>query len=137
MVTDPASLDPGGMEPLSATETQFARALTRENHTLKRSLADPHVFSGIGNAYSDEILHAARLSPVALTQSLKAEETGRLHRATIETLKLWISRLRAEAKGAFPEKVTAFREGMAVHGRYGLPLPGLRDQGAADPLCRE
>lgn len=123
IVRDPWTLDPGGMEVLSSAEADFARALTRENHTLKRSLADPHVFSGIGNAYSDEILHAARLSPVALTQGLKPEEVRRLHRAVIDTLNLWISRLREESAEHFPEKVTAFREGMAVHGRYGLPCP--------------
>jgi formamidopyrimidine-DNA glycosylase len=123
VVRDPTVLDPGGMEPLTATEAEFAAALTRENHTLKRSLADPHVFSGIGNAYSDEILHAAHLSPVALTQSLKPEEIRRLHGAVVETLQLWVRRLREEAKASFPEGVTAFREGMAVHGRYGLPCP--------------
>jgi formamidopyrimidine-DNA glycosylase len=123
VVRDPTTLDPGGMEVLASKEADFARALTRENHTLKRSLADPHVFSGIGNAYSDEILHAARLSPVALTQSLKPEEIRRLHQGVIDTLNLWTARLREEAKKSFPEKVTAFREGMAVHGRYGLPCP--------------
>jgi formamidopyrimidine-DNA glycosylase len=123
VVRDPDTLDPGGMEVLNSTEVDFARALMRENHTLKRSLADPHVFSGIGNAYSDEILHAAKLSPVSLTQSLKPEEIGRLHSAVIETLNLWVQRLREDAKKAFPEKVTAFREGMAVHGRYGLACP--------------
>jgi formamidopyrimidine-DNA glycosylase len=123
LVRDPATLDPGGMEVLASTEADFARALTRENHTLKRSLADPHVFSGIGNAYSDEILHAAKLSPVALTQSLKPEEIARLHRAVIDTLNLWTARLRDDARRQFPEKVTAFREGMAVHGRYGQPCP--------------
>jgi formamidopyrimidine-DNA glycosylase len=120
VVRDPGTLDPGGMEVLTSTEADFASALTRENHTLKRSLADPHVFSGIGNAYSDEILHAAKLSPVALTQSLKPDEIGRLHRAVIETLNHWTEQLRGET---FPEKVTAFRDGMAVHGRYGLPCP--------------
>jgi formamidopyrimidine-DNA glycosylase len=123
LVLDPSSLDPGGLEVLASSEVQFARALTRENHTLKRSLADPHVFSGIGNAYSDEILHAAKLSPVALTQSLKPEEIARLHRAVIDTLNLWTARLREEAHRQFPEKVTAFREGMAVHGRYGQTCP--------------
>jgi formamidopyrimidine-DNA glycosylase len=123
VVRDPAELDPGGIEVLLSTESDFARALTRENHTLKRSLADPHVFSGIGNAYSDEILHAAKLSPVALTQSLKPDEILRLHRAVIDTLNLWTSRLRDAAKQSFPEHVTAFREGMAVHGRFGLPCP--------------
>jgi len=123
VVRDPSALDPGGMEVLSSTEAEFALALTRENHTLKRSLADPHVFSGIGNAYSDEILHAARLSPIALTQSLKPQEIRRLHRAVIDTLELWTARLRDEAKTGFPEGVTAFREGMAAHGRHGLPCP--------------
>ena len=123
VVGDPGALDPGGLEVLTSTEAEFGRALTRENHTLKRSLADPHVFSGIGNAYSDEILHAAKLSPVALTQSLNPEEILRLHRAVVDTLNLWISRLREEVKGSFPEHVTAFREDMAVHGRYGLPCP--------------
>ncbi len=123
VVRDPATLDPGGLEVLTSTESEFGRALTQENHTLKRSLADPHVFSGIGNAYSDEILHAAQLSPVALTQSLKPGEILRLHRATVDTLNLWTSRLREEAKKSFPEHVTAFREDMAVHGRYGLPCP--------------
>jgi formamidopyrimidine-DNA glycosylase len=123
LVRDPHALDPGGIEVLSSTEAEFTRALTRENHTLKRSLSDPHVFSGIGNAYSDEILHAAKLSPVALTQSLKPEEIARLHRATVETLDLWTARLRDDARSSFPEKVTAFRDGMAVHGRYGQPCP--------------
>ena len=94
-----------------------------ENHTLKRALTDPRTFSGIGNAYSDEILHAARLSPVAQTQKLTAEEIARLYAATRETLERWLERLRAEARRGFPEKVTAFREGMAVHGRYGQPCP--------------
>jgi formamidopyrimidine-DNA glycosylase len=123
VVRNPAALDPGGMEVLNSNQAEFATALTRENHTLKRSLADPHVFSGIGNAYSDEILHAAQLSPVALTQSLKPEEVARLHRAVIDTLNLWTQRLRDDRGTSFPEKVTAFRDGMAVHGRYGLPCP--------------
>jgi formamidopyrimidine-DNA glycosylase len=123
VVREPASLDPGGLEVMDASEPEFAAALTRANHTLKRALTDPHLFSGIGNAYSDEILHAARLSPVALTQSLKPEEIRRLHSAVIRTLDLWTQRLREESKGAFPEKVTAFREGMATHGRYGEPCP--------------
>jgi len=101
----------------------FAERLTSENHTLKRALTDPHLFSGIGNAYSDEILHAARLSPVALTQRLRGEEIGRLHEATRETLQAWTQRLRRQCGGGFPQKVTAFREGMAVHGRYGKPCP--------------
>jgi len=117
------AMDPGGIDPLSASPANFAAALTRANHTLKRALTDPHLFSGIGNAYSDEILHAARLSPVTLTSRLAPEEIERLRLATIETLTQWTARLRAEAAGAFPEKVTAFREGMAVHGRFRLPCP--------------
>jgi formamidopyrimidine-DNA glycosylase len=123
VVSDPQSLDSGGIEVLSATPDGFARGLTATNHTLKRALTDPHLFSGIGNAYSDEILHAARLSPVALTQSLKPDQIEVLRRAVVETLILWTSRLRQESHGKFPEKVTAFREGMAVHGRYGQPCP--------------
>jgi formamidopyrimidine-DNA glycosylase len=118
-----AALDPGGLEVLGSTLPAFAERLTRENHTLKRALTDPHILSGIGNAYSDEILHAARMSPMALTSKLHDPELARLHQATIETLEYWIARLRLEAGGAFPEKVTAFREGMAVHGRYGTPCP--------------
>jgi len=117
------SLDPGGVEPLDATPEEFRRALTRESHTLKRALTDPHLFSGIGNAYSDEILHAARLSPLTLTGALSEEELGRLHDATRATLAHWIDRLRQEAGGGVPEKVTAFRGGMAVHGRFGQPCP--------------
>jgi len=101
----------------------FREALTRESHTVKRALTDPRLFSGIGNAYSDEILHRARLSPAKLTRKLTEEEIERLYRATRETLETWSGRLRAEADKAFPEKVTAFREGMAVHGRYGKPCP--------------
>jgi formamidopyrimidine-DNA glycosylase len=97
--------------------------LTEQNHTLKRALTDPHIFSGIGNAYSDEILHAARLSPMKTTSSLSDEEMKRLFDATRATLDMWIARLREEAAGEFPEKVTAFRKGMAVHGRYGQPCP--------------
>lgn len=117
------AMDPGGMEVMGARLEDFARALTEENHTLKRSLTDPRLFSGIGNAYSDEILHRAQLSPVQLTQKMKPEEIGRLFAAVKETLEEWTERLRGEAKGAFPEKVTAFREGMAVHGRFGQPCP--------------
>jgi len=117
------ALDPGGLEVLTATAEDFATALTSANHTLKRALSDPRMFSGIGNAYSDEILHRAGLSPVALTQRLKPEEIDRLFHATRQTLIHWVARLRTEAAGKFPEKVTAFREGMAVHGRYGLPCP--------------
>ena len=118
-----ASIDAGGIDVLNAPLNRFTAALTSANHTLKRALTDPHLFSGIGNAYSDEILHRAKLSPVALTQRLKPEEIARLHAATRETLIDWTARLRAEAAGKFPEKVTAFREGMAVHGRYGKPCP--------------
>jgi formamidopyrimidine-DNA glycosylase len=117
------AVDPGAIEVLSSTVESFREALTAENRTLKRALTDPRILSGIGNAYSDEILHAARLSPIALTQKLKPDEWERLFAATQYTLRLWIDRLRAEAEVAFPEKVTAFREGMAVHGRYGKPCP--------------
>jgi formamidopyrimidine-DNA glycosylase len=116
-----AAHDPRGLEVLEATAKEFAAALARENHTLKRALTDPRVFSGIGNAYSDEILHRARLSPLTLTSRLAPEEAARLHRAAVDTLTEWTRRLRAEAGGGFPAKVTAFREGMAVHGRYGEP----------------
>ncbi len=115
--------DPGGVEPLTVTVDQFHAALTKENHTLKRALTDPHLFSGIGNAYSDEILHAARLSPLKLTQSMNDEEIARLHDATRATLLVWIDHLRRELKGSFPEKVTAFRDEMAVHGRFKKPCP--------------
>ena len=118
-----AAHDPGGLEVLEADEGAFREALVRENHTLKRALTDARLFSGIGNAYSDEILHRARLSPVALTQKLGAGEVARLHEAARATLADWTARLRAEAGGNFPEKVTAFREGMAVHGRYREPCP--------------
>jgi formamidopyrimidine-DNA glycosylase len=117
------ALDPGGLEPLGADLDTFCRTLARENHTLKRALTDPHLFSGIGNAYSDEILHAAQLSPLKLTRSLTADEGRRLHEATLATLRAWIERLRAQAGGGFPEKVTAFRADMAVHGRFRQPCP--------------
>ncbi len=117
------SLDPGGLEVLSATPEQFAAALLSENHTLKRALTDPHLFSGIGNAYSDEILWEAKLSPLALTQKLSVPEIKRLYEAIRSSLTNWTDRLRSEAAGKFPEKVTAFREGMAVNGRYKLPCP--------------
>ena len=117
------ALDPGGVEPLEATREQFHEALTRESHTLKRALTDPHLFSGIGNAYSDEILHAARLSPLRLTRSLADADVVRLHDATRATLRAWIDHLRRDVKDGFPEKVTAFRDGMAVHGRFKLPYP--------------
>jgi formamidopyrimidine-DNA glycosylase len=117
------SLDPGGVEPLTATLEEFHEAVTRESHTLKRALTDPHLFSGIGNAYSDEILHAARLSPLKLTRTLTDAELVRLFEATQATLHAWIQRLREEAGGGFPEKVTAFHDGMAVHGRFRKPCP--------------
>jgi formamidopyrimidine-DNA glycosylase len=117
------ALDPGGIEPLDMTLDEFRTALARENHTLKRSLTDPHIFSGIGNAYSDEILHAAKLSPLKLTRSLSDEEIERLYSAVRDTLTLWVNRLRQQAGGGFPEKVTAFRDDMAVHGRYKLACP--------------
>ncbi|HET8796872.1 MAG TPA: DNA-formamidopyrimidine glycosylase family protein [Thermoanaerobaculia bacterium] len=115
--------DRGGLEPLTMTAKQFSEALTPERHTLKRALTDPHTFSGIGNAYSDEILHRARLSPVQMTTNLDAGEIDRLFHATQDVLKEWIDRLRAQTGTAFPEKVTAFRPEMAVHGRYNLPCP--------------
>jgi formamidopyrimidine-DNA glycosylase len=117
------ALDPGGLEPLDATLEEFHAALTRENHTLKRALTDPHLFSGIGNAYSDEILHAARLSPMKLTRSLTDGEFMRLYEATGATLRAWVERLRHEVGGGFPEKVTAFHGEMAVHGRFRQPCP--------------
>jgi formamidopyrimidine-DNA glycosylase len=117
------ALDRGGVEPLDITREQFRDALTRENHTIKRTLTDPRLFSGIGNAYSDEILHAARLSPLKLSRAMSDEEVDRLYQATRSTLLEWIARLRNEAGGKFPEKVTAFREGMAVHGRFKQPCP--------------
>jgi formamidopyrimidine-DNA glycosylase len=115
--------DPGGIEVLQSGLTQFAERLRSENHTLKRALTDAGLFSGIGNAYSDEILHAAKLSPVMLTSRIEDAAIARLYEATREQLQLWTDRLRRLAGGAFPEKVTAFREGMAVHGRFGLPCP--------------
>jgi formamidopyrimidine-DNA glycosylase len=115
--------DPGGLEVLDADLPTFRAALARENHTLKRALTDPGIFSGIGNAYSDEILHRARLSPVKQSRQLTPEEVARLFEATRSTLLDWCERLRAQAGGQFPEGVTAFREGMAVHGRYGKPCP--------------
>jgi formamidopyrimidine-DNA glycosylase len=118
-----ADLDAGGIEVFDADRETFRRALTRENHTLKRALTDPHILSGIGNAYSDEILHAAQLSPAALARKLTPAEWDRLFAATRATLQTWIDRLRAEAQDGFPERVTAFRSGMAVHGRFGEPCP--------------
>lgn len=117
------SLDPGGLEVLGATPEQFAATLLSANHTLKRALTDPRLFSGIGNAYSDEILWEAKLSPLALTQKLTVHEIKRLFEAILSSLTRWTDRLHSEAAGKFPEKVTAFREGMAVHGRYKQPCP--------------
>ena len=117
------SIDPGGIDIFSSDLDAFRAALSAENRTLKRALTDPRIVSGIGNAYSDEILHAAQLSPITLTHKLKSEEWERLFAATRETLQLWIDRLRAEAIADFPEKVTAFRKDMAVHGRFGEPCP--------------
>ena len=121
-------LDAGGIDVFAADLDSFRAVLTAENHTLKRALTDPRLLSGIGNAYSDEILHAAQLSPVTLTQKLKPEEWDRLFTTTRQTLQLWIDRLEADAKAAFPEKVTAFRKEMAVHGRYGQPCPRCGDK---------
>ena len=131
-------LDAGGIDVFAADLDAFRAALTSENRTLKRALTDPRVFSGIGNAYSDEILHAAQLSPIALTRDLTAEQTQRLYDATRATLQLWIERLRAEAADAFPEHVTAFRKDMAVHGRFGEPCPAAanRCSASATPTTR-
>ncbi len=118
-----AALDPGGLDPLTTPLDAFRAVLTRESHTIKRALTDPHLLSGIGNAYSDEILHAARLSPLKLTGAITEAEWTRLHAATRSTLQVWIDRVREEAGDAFPEKVTAFRDGMAVHGRFNQPCP--------------
>src|ERR1019366_1861951 len=117
------AMDPGGIDVMTAGLDAFRAALTLENRTLKRALTDPRILSGIGNAYSDEILHAARLSPITLTHKLTPEEWQRLFDATRQTLQLWIERLRNEMNGAFPERVTAFRKDMAVHGRFGEPCP--------------
>jgi formamidopyrimidine-DNA glycosylase len=117
------SFDAGGIDVFESDLDSFRMVLSAENHTLKRALTDPRLLSGIGNAYSDEILHAAQLSPLTLTQKLTPSEWGRLYAATRETLQLWIVRLRDEAQSAFPEKVTAFRKGMAAHGRFGQPCP--------------
>jgi formamidopyrimidine-DNA glycosylase len=117
------AIDPGGIEIFSSNLDAFRAALTAENRTLKRALTDPRILSGIGNAYSDEILHAAQLSPIMLTHKLQPHEWERLYAATRDTLQLWIDKLQNEAKTAFPEKVTAFRKDMAVHGRFGEPCP--------------
>jgi formamidopyrimidine-DNA glycosylase len=118
-----AAHDPGGLEVLDADFGSFAAQMTVENHTLKRALTDPHFFSGIGNAYSDEILHAAGLSPLKLTKRLDDSEMRRLYEATQGTLRFWLDKLASEARESFPEKVTAFRPEMSVHGRYGKPCP--------------
>jgi formamidopyrimidine-DNA glycosylase len=115
--------DPGGLEVLDAEPAAFVTTLRRENHTIKRALTDPHLLSGIGNAYSDEILHAARLSPMRLTSQMSDDDLLRLHAVAVRVLTQWRDRLRAETGERFPDKVTAFREGMAVHGRYGKPCP--------------
>jgi formamidopyrimidine-DNA glycosylase len=117
------SVDPGGIEIFSSSLEQFREAMTAENRTLKRALTDPRILSGIGNAYSDEILHAAQLSPIVLTFKLKPQEWERLYAATRETLQQWVFELKSEAEAGFPEKVTAFRKGMVAHGRYGQPCP--------------
>ena len=117
------ALDPGGIDPIAATPGQFREALTRESHTVKRALTDPRLFSGIGNAYSDEILHAAKLSPMKLTRSLTDEEISRLREAARVTLNSWTDILRAETGEGFPEEVTAFRKDMAVHGKFKQPCP--------------
>jgi formamidopyrimidine-DNA glycosylase len=122
------SVDPGGIDILASELNHFRATLTSENRTLKRALTDPRLVSGVGNSYSDEILHAAELSPIALTHKLTSQEWEQLFAAARETLQLWTDRLRAEARSGFPEKVTAFRKGMAVHGRYGEPCPRCGDK---------
>ncbi len=117
------SFDPGGLEVMTSDRHAFAEALQKESHTLKRALTDPHLFSGIGNAYSDEILHRARLSPFKLTRYVTSDDIALLHTATIEALSEWTARLQRDAGDTFPEKVTAFHDGMAVHGRFGQPCP--------------
>jgi formamidopyrimidine-DNA glycosylase len=123
LVSTLEGLDPGGLEVMEASLAEFSQRLRQENHTLKRALTAPNLFSGIGNAYSDEILHAAKLSPIAMTSKLTPQEVERLYEAVKATMTLWTDRLRKEAAGEMPQKVTAFREGMAVHGRYGEPCP--------------
>jgi formamidopyrimidine-DNA glycosylase len=123
-----STFDAGGIDVFAADLASFRTVLTAENHTLKRALTDPRLLSGIGNAYSDEILHAAQLSPITLTQKLTPPEWERLFDATRKTLRLWMDRLHAEAESAFPEKVTAFRKDMAAHGRYGQPCPRCGDK---------
>ena len=121
------ALDPGGLEPTDASGEAFAQALRAENRTLKRALTDPRILSGIGNAHSDEILHAAQLSPVQLTRNLTDAEMERLRLATVENIAIWTEKLRSEAAGRFPERITAFHEDMAVHGRFGKPCPVCGD----------
>ncbi len=132
-----AALDPGGIDVFSASSEEFAGALLRENRTLKRALTDPRLLSGIGNAYSDEILHRARLSPLKLTQSLSDDEMGRLRAATVAVLQEWADRLKGEARERFPEKVTAFRPEMAVHGKFGSSCSVVRSGGAAHRVRRQ
>ena len=129
------SIDPGGIDVMASDLNAFRAALTVENRTLKRALTDPRILSGIGNAYSDEILHAARLSPIAFTRKLTDEEWVRLHTATLTTMKLWIERLVSEAKDGFPEKVTAFRKDMAVHGTLRPTMPAVWGSYSTDSLC--
>ncbi len=128
VVNDPASLDPGGIEPLTASLAEFRAVITAENHTLKRVLTDPRTFSGIGNAFSDEILHRATLSPIALTQKLPAADIERLYKAVQECLRDWTELLREQAGDGFPEHVTAFRPEMAAHGKYGQPCPACGEK---------
>jgi formamidopyrimidine-DNA glycosylase len=122
------AMDPGGIDVLGSSLDEFRAALSAENRTLKRALTDPRLLSGIGNSYSDEILHAAQLSPITQTHKLKPEEWERLYHATQHTVQFWMNQLQEEAKAKFPEKVTAFRKGMAVHGRYGEPCPRCEDK---------
>jgi formamidopyrimidine-DNA glycosylase len=122
------AMDPGGIDVLGSSLDEFRATLTAENRTLKRALTDPRLLSGIGNAYSDEILHAAQLSPITQTRKLKREEWERLYHATQHTLQFWMNQLQEEAKAKFPEKVTAFRKGMAMHGRYGEACPRCGDK---------
>ena len=131
------SIDPGGIDVFASDLASFQDALTAENRTLKRALTDPRIVSGIGNAYSDEILHTAQLSPITLTHKLTPAEWGRLFDATRSTLQRWIEQLRTEASTKFPEKVTAFRKDMAVHGRYGQPCPSMRRNHTAHSLRRQ
>ncbi len=132
-----SALDPGGIDVFACDLAAFRSALALENRTLKRALTDPRILSGVGNAYSDEILHAAQLSPIALTRTLTTAQWERLFAATQATLRAWISRLAGESGAEFPEGVTAFRSDMAVHGRYGKPCPRCGAAGATHPLCRQ